>query len=144
MITIAPKHTPESPKLHSQYQKKNLQAACSRHPLATSPQRYVFQHLLFSKIISPMFEQRFRSSMYTVLKLIKCIIIKLLYNLQRYVNMDTAHRAGWGKWVFGIPALLHRYLVKYGADGVTFLTHIHINRCNSYLKLLTLLILTSC
>ena len=22
MITIAPKHTPESPKLHSQYQKK--------------------------------------------------------------------------------------------------------------------------
>ena len=41
----------------------------------------------------------------------------------------AAHGAGWGKWVFGIPDLLHRYLAKYGPGGVTFLTHIHSNRC---------------
>ena len=107
MFIIDTKHTPECSKLH--YTKKNiLQVACSRTPLATSrmiTQWDVFHHLLFSKSIAPMFEHGFRSLIYIyVLKLIK-FIIKLLCNLlgvQRYENIDAAHGAGWGKWVFGI------------------------------------------
>ena len=49
--------------------------------------------------------------------------------VQRYENMNTAHGAGWGKWVYGIAISATPYLVKYGPGGVTFLTHIHSNRC---------------
>ena len=30
------------------------------------------------------------------------IIIITFLGVQRYENMNTAHGAGWGKWVFGI------------------------------------------
>ena len=68
-----------------------------------------------------------------VLKLIKFIIIKLLHNLFWWYNdmrTWTQHtRQAWGNGCLVLPILLHRYLVKYWPGGVTFLTHIHSNRC---------------
>ena len=74
MIIIVTKHTPECTKLH--YIEKKLSKEHAPEPPSDIPQRDVFQHFLFSKII-PIFEYGFRSLMY-VLKLIKFIIIKLL------------------------------------------------------------------
>ena len=65
-------------------------------------------------------------------KVIKFILLDYyitLLGVQLYENMNTAHGAGWGNGCLVLPILLHRYLVKYGLGGVTFLTHIHSNGC---------------
>ena len=65
--------------------------------------------------------------------LIKFIVFELLcnlfwgYNDLRTWTQHTEQARENGCLV--LPILLHRYLVKYGPCGVTFLTHIHSNRC---------------
>ena len=68
MIIIVTKHTPECTKLH--YIKINYPGSMFPNPPPPGdiPQRDVFQHLIFSKIILPMFEHGFRSSMYVCFK----------------------------------------------------------------------------
>ena len=63
MIIIVTKYTPECIKLHYMI-TKILQGACSQNHRSDIPQRDVFQHFLFSKIIPPMFDHGFRSLMY--------------------------------------------------------------------------------
>ena len=65
MIIIVIKHTPECTKLH--YFEKNYPGSMLPNPSSDIPQRDVFQHFLFSKII-PMFEHGFRSLMYICFK----------------------------------------------------------------------------
>ena len=64
------KHTPECTKLH--YIEINSPVSNNPSMLlnlpSDIPQRDVFQHLLFSKIIPPMFEHGFRSLMYICFK----------------------------------------------------------------------------
>ena len=66
MIIIVTKHTPECTKLH--YIENNYPGSMLPNPPSDIPQRDVFQHLLFSKIIPPIFEHRFRSLMYICYK----------------------------------------------------------------------------
>ena len=65
MIIIVTKHTLECTKLHCN--KKNLESMLP-NPSSDIPHRGVFQHLLFSKIILPIFENGFRSLMYICFK----------------------------------------------------------------------------
>ena len=58
-ITIVTKHTVECTKLY--YIEKKSPWSMLPNPPNHIPQRDVFQHLLFSKIIPPMFEHGFRS-----------------------------------------------------------------------------------
>ena len=75
MIIIVTKHAPECTKLH--YIPKNTPGSMLPNPLSDIPQWDVFQHLLFSKIIPPMFEHGFRSLMYIGFKANKVYLYAL-------------------------------------------------------------------
>ena len=61
MVIIVTKHTPECTKLH--YIEKKSPWSMLPNPTSDMPHRNVFQHLLFSKVIPPIFENGFRSLM---------------------------------------------------------------------------------
>ena len=75
MIIIVTKHTPECTKLH--YIKKYSPGSILPNPLNLTPTSLLLLNYYYNLFLG--------------------------YKLQRYKNMNTAHGAGCGKWVFGIP-----------------------------------------